>query len=59
MLYFHSAVRGVKHDVLTEDSQRGELAHVREGRVGQGVDPIVAQISERKMNSKKTVRSPR
>lgn len=52
MLYFHSAVRGIKHEVLTEDSQSGELAHVREGRVGQGVDPIVAQISERKMNSK-------
>lgn len=42
---------------MAEDSQSGELAHVREGRVGQGVDPVVAQISERKMNSKKTVRS--
>lgn len=36
---------------MTEDSQSGELAHVREGRVGQGVDPIVAQISERESNN--------
>lgn len=36
---------------MTEDSQSGELAHVREGRVGQGVDPIVAQVSEREIKT--------
>lgn len=31
VFYFHSAVNGIKDEVSTEDSQRGELAHVREG----------------------------
>lgn len=28
-------------------SQCGQLAHVGEGRVGQGADLVVAQVSER------------
>lgn len=32
-----------------QDLQSGELTHVREGRVGQRVDLVVAQVSEGKM----------
>lgn len=35
------------------DSQSGELAHVGEGRVGQRVNPVVAQVSERKVHHEK------
>lgn len=32
-----------------QDLQSGELAHVSEGRVGQRVDLVVAQVSEGKI----------
>lgn len=41
-----------EHEIAAHDLQSGELAHVGEGRVGQRVDLVVAQVSGRKKTLK-------